>query len=149
MDSEKLKLYTIVFVMGIATTVMNFTNSILASFVGLLISSIIVHAIGLIPSTIFFLTYERDGLKGWKSIFKRNPMIFMGGVVGAYCVILISYCIGKTGVFFTTLGLLAGQFIMSFIIDINGWFGFPKMKPGPLKLLSLFIMIAGIILISM
>lgn len=148
MKENKFNLWTIIFMMGIMTTLMNYFNSLLALGTGLFLSSIIVHAVGLIPSFIFFIIYERKRSDSIKAALNNKPLLFTGGFIGIAAVILSSYCINTAGVFITTMATLSGQLIFSFIIDTYGLFNFNKVKITGRKLLSMIILLIGVILIS-
>ena len=45
--------------------------------------------------------------------------------------------------------MIAGQFLISFLIDIKGWFGFDKVKITLNKKIAVVFMCFGIILIIM
>lgn len=148
MKINKINLWAVIFAMGIMTTVMNYFNSLLAPGTGFFLSAVIVHAIGLIPSFIFFFIYEKRRTYAIKTVFKSNPLLFTGGFIGVAAVILSSYCINNAGVFLTTMATLAGQLIFSFIIDTYGLFNFKKVRMTKRKVLSMIILLIGIILIS-
>ena len=148
MKENKLNLWTVIFMMGIMTTLMNYFNSLLALGTGLFLSSVIVHAVGLIPSFIFFIIYERKRSAAIKTALNNKPLLFTGGFIGIAAVILSSYCINTAGVFITTMATLSGQLIFSFIIDTYGLFNFKRVKITRRKAISMVILLIGIILIS-
>jgi len=148
MKENRFNLWAIIFMMGIMTTLMNYFNSLLALGTGLFLSSVIVHAVGLVPSFILFFIYERRRAAAIKTVFNDKPLLFVGGFIGIAAVILSSYCINTVGVFITTMATLAGQLIFSFIIDTYGLFNFKKVKITKRKAFAMLILLIGIILIS-
>ncbi|MCQ1530046.1 DMT family transporter [Lutispora saccharofermentans] len=149
MNKKSLNIFTVLILMGIMTTLMNFLNSVLASGVGLYYSGLIVHIVGLILSFILFIVLENKEHKPWASTFKKNPLLFSGGVIGAASVLLVSYCISNIGMFAATVTMIAGQFFISFLIDSKGWFGFDKVKITLSKKIAVVSICFGIILIIM
>lgn len=147
MNKKSLNIYPVLILMGIMTTLMNFFNSILASGIGLYYSGLIIHIVGLTISFVLFIIFEKKEYKPWGNIFKENPIIFLGGVIGAASVLLVSYCINNIGMFATTVTMIAGQFLISFLIDSNGWFGFDKVKITLNKKIAVVSICFGIILI--
>lgn len=148
MKENRFNLWAIIFMMGIMTTLMNYFNSLLALGTGLFLSSIVIHAVGLVPSFILFIIYERRRAAAIKTAFSHKPLLFIGGFIGIAAVILSSYCINTVGVFITTMATLSGQLIFSFIIDTYGLFNFKKVKITRRKAFAMFILLIGIILIS-
>lgn len=149
MNKKCLNIFPMLIIMGIMTTLMNFLNSVLATETGLYYSGLIIHIVGLFISFILFIMFEKKEYKSWSSILKENPIIFLGGVIGAAAVLLVSYCINNIGMFATTVTLIAGQFLISFLIDSKGWFGFDKVKITLNKKIAVVFMCFGIILIIM
>ena len=149
MNKKCLNIFPMLIIMGIMTTLMNFLNSVLATETGLYYSGLIIHIVGLFISFILFIMFEKKEYKSWSSILKENPIIFLGGVIGAAAVLLVSYCINNIGMFATTVTMIAGQFLISFLIDSKGWFGFDKVKITLNKKIAVVFMCFGIILIIM
>lgn len=145
---NKVMLYTVIFIMGIITATINSANAVLASKVGLLESVVVVHVIGLIMSSIYFLLLEKNKKQSLIQVVITKPYLVLGGFIGSIAVVSISYSVQYIGVFLVSTALVAGQFILSFIIDVNGLFGFEKVPLTKKKLLSISIMIVGIILLS-
>lgn len=149
MNKKSLSIFPVLILMGIMTTLMNFFNSVLASETGLYYSGLIVHIVGLVLSFILFIMLEKNEYKPWASTFRENPLLFLGGVIGAASVLLVSYCISNIGMFATTVTMIAGQFLISFLTDSNGWFGFDKVKITLNKKIAVVSICFGIILIIM
>lgn len=149
MNKKSLNIYPVLILMGIMTTLMNFFNSILASEIGLYYSGLIIHIVGLTISFVLFIALENKEHKPWASTFRENPLLFLGGVIGAASVLLVSYCISNIGMFATTVTMIAGQFFISFLIDSNGWFGFDKVRITLNKKIAVVSICFGIILIMM
>lgn len=148
MKENKMNLWIILFAMGIMTTLMSYFNSILSIGSGLFLSSVIIHGVGIIPSFILFIIYERKKVLSIKTTLVNKPLLFIGGFIGIAAVILCSYCINNVGVFITTMAILSGQLIFSLIIDTFGLFNFKKVKITKRKAVSMAILLIGIILIS-
>lgn len=149
MNKKNIYIYMLIISLGIMSAMMNFLNSLLASNVGLYFSGLIIHIIGLCLSIIIYFLLEKKTNKPWNAIFKENPVTFLGGVIGAISVLLVSFCINKVGIFTTTISMIAGQFLISFLVDKNGWFGFPKRRINLNKKIAVALICFGIILITM
>lgn len=146
---SKSSLYIIIFIMGIITAAINSANGILADKVGLFESVLVVHLIGLTMSTVYFIFLEKDKKRSAISLFKRKPQLFLGGLIGSVAVVSISYSVQEIGVFLVSTALIAGQFVFSFIIDMNGWFGFEKVTMTQQKIASIVLMLLGVTLLTL
>lgn len=143
------KLYFLIFIMGIFTASINSANGLLAGKVGLFESVIVVHIIGLCMSTLYFITLEKDKRRSILTVIKTKPYLILGGFIGSFAVVSISYSVQIIGVFLVSTALVAGQFICSFFIDINGWFGFEKVPLTKRKLVSITLMMVGVMLLTL
>lgn len=145
---NKSSLYITIFIMGIITATINSANGILADKVGLFESVLVIHLIGLTMSTIYFIFLEKDKKRSAIELFKNKPQLFLGGLIGSVAVVSISYSVQSIGVFLVSTALIAGQFVFSFIIDMNGWFGFEKVTMTKQKIASIILMLAGVTLLT-
>lgn len=142
------KLLILIFCMGFMLTYQNVINGRLALGVGIIESSFMIHVIGMIPSAILFYLYDRKKTHRWKTVIKEKPYAYCGGIIGVIMVSLISILVMKIGAFLTGITLIAGQFILSYIIDTNGLFGFEKIQVTMKKKISLFILLFGVAIMS-
>lgn len=145
---NKISLYLLIFVMGIITANINAANGILADKIGLLESVLIIHLIGLCMSTLYFLLLEKDKKRSALALIKSKPYLLLGGLIGSFAVVSISYSVQNIGVLLVSTALIAGQFIFSFIVDMKGWFGFEKVQLTKSKLASIILMIVGVTLLT-
>lgn len=139
------KLYIVIFVMGLITASINSANGILAGQIGLLESVVIIHIIGLLMSSFYYFLFEKDKSRSLISVFKSKPYLLAGGLIGSVAVVSISYAVQNIGVFLVSTALVSGQFIFSFFVDINGWFGFEKVPLTRRKMTSIGLMMAGVL----
>jgi len=145
---NKFALYALIFVMGIITANINAANGIFATKVGLLESVLVIHLIGLTMSSIYFLFLEKNKKRSALALLKTKPYLLLGGFIGSFAVVSISFAVQNIGVLLVSTALIAGQFIFSFVIDMNGWFGFEKLELTKSKVASIIIMIGGVALLS-
>jgi len=145
---NKIALYVLIFVMGIITANINAANGIFATKVGLLESVLVIHLIGLTMSSIYFLFLEKNKKRSALALLKTKPYLLLGGFIGSFAVVSISFAVQNIGVLLVSTALIAGQFIFSFVIDMNGWFGFDKLELTKSKVASIIIMIGGVALLS-
>lgn len=148
MNKELIRIYIMVLILGIFSALINSANGILAGHLGLLESVLIVHIIGLFMSTIYYIFLDKNKKKSLLAIAKKKPYLMLGGFVGYFAVVSISFSVQHIGVFLVSTALVAGQFICSFFIDVNGLFGFEKIPLSKRKILSITVMLIGITLLS-
>ena len=135
--------------MGVLNSTMVFLNGMLAGYTDLYLSGLIVHIVGFIPAFIMFIMFDRKNAEGWKEVLRKDRKIFTSGFIGAILLIISAFCIIKAGVFVTSIAMVAGQFISSVVVDLKGYFGFPKIKLRLTNYISIALIVAGILLISM
>lgn len=145
---NKTALYIIIFAMGIITATINSANGLLATKIGLFESVLVIHLIGLAVSCLYYLVLEKDKKASLLLVIKTKPYLVLGGFLGSFAVVSISYAVQSIGVFLVSTALIGGQFIFSFIIDMNGWFGFEKLTMNKQKIASIILMLLGMGLLT-
>lgn len=95
-------------------------------------ASWINHIVGFIAMSLvlIFISGPPDG------IADVPPLLYIGGAIGALYVSLNSYIVPKLGVTVATLLVIAGQMVMSVVLDL--WLGkLPWLLNGPMLMLIL------------
>lgn len=146
---NKKILFPLIVFMGILTASINGANGILANQVGLLESVLLIHFIGSIFSILYYIFLEKNKKKDIVALFKTKPYLFLGGFIGAFAVVSISFAVQNIGVFLVSTALIAGQFILSFVIDLKGWFGFDKLPITKEKIMAILLMCFGLVLLTL
>ena len=126
-------------VIGALISIMISFNSGLEGYVGSTYSVVIIHAIGLIAILIV------AAIKKEKIVIKEAiPFyLFLGGTL----VNVIT--IGSIGVALTTALAVFGQLVFSSLVDHFGLFGLTKYEFNPKKLVGLFIVLVGLVIMTM
>lgn len=145
--NKKSVLYMVIFFMGILTASINTANSLLANQIGLIESVLLIHLIGSFVAICYYVFLDKNKKKDLVDLIKRKPYLITGGAIGAFAVVSISYSIQHIGVFLVSTALIAGQFILSFFIDIKGWFGFEKLPLTKEKIGAITLMCFGLVLL--
>lgn len=128
------------FLTGMIVTVMNVFNGQLSDYVGVYLSTVLIHFIGLITFFVIML------IKKQKASFHQHlPLLFYtGGMIGVLTVIFNVMSISTIGAaLVTALGLL-GQMMTSLVLEYKGWLGTIKRKLSFQKMMSLIIIVIGI-----
>lgn len=84
------------------------TNALTATFGNFLVGTVILAVATAIHSAIVGVPVE------WPS----NPVLYLGGVIGAIFVALSAVVVGVTGVLLITLCSISGQLLMSLVLDL-------------------------------
>lgn len=130
---------------GACQSAMASLNEMLTGYAGMFGMSLVVHTLGGILLILYMKLYTKEKLK----ITGLPWYLYSAGFFGIFLVVTSSYCIGMIGVSFTTCISIAGQMVISAMIDHFGWFGVPRI-PFRLKRLPAFaLVLAGLIIITL
>lgn len=131
-------------IVGALVTIMIGFNGTLSNYIGNYLSTTIIHFIGLISITIILLV---KGLR--PRIYKDIPFYFYsGGILGIFPVLCNNLTFITLGASITlALGLL-GQSLTSIIIDHYGLMAVETIEFKKEKLIGLFIISLGIIIMT-
>ena len=130
---------------GALISIMISLNSGLEGYVGSTYSLVIIHAIGLIAILIV------AAIKKEKIVIKEAiPFyLFLGGIFGVMLTLVNVITIGSIGVALTTALAVFGQLVFSSLVDHFGLFGLTKYEFNPKKLVGLFIVLVGLVIMTM
>ena len=132
-------------VIGALISVMISFNSGLEGYVGSTYSVVIIHAVGLIAILIV------AAIKKEKIVIKEAiPFyLFLGGIFGVMLTLVNIITIGGIGVALTTALAVFGQLVFSSLVDHFGLFGLTKYEFNPKKIVGLFIVFIGLVIMTM
>ncbi|MFR7591829.1 MAG: DMT family transporter [Longibaculum sp.] len=125
---------------GTIVTIMNVFNGQLSNQVGVYLSTVIIHLVGLFTLIIIMV------IKKQKISFQNHiPLIlYTGGMIGVFTVLFNVMSISTIGAaLVTALGLL-GQMLTSLVLEYKGWLGAKKRTLTFQKVISLVIVMIGI-----
>ncbi|MBK5254027.1 MAG: DMT family transporter [Peptostreptococcaceae bacterium] len=143
------KIYILVAFAGITATVLNISNAAVAAKYDVFYGNLAFYAITCIASLITYIYFKKSDKNKKKLLDIGGPLNLLGGTLGAFVPIFIALGFLNLGAFITTMGVIGGQFLTSMIIDSKGWFGLPKLKMNKVKWLSVALIIAGVIIMTM
>lgn len=124
---------------GVAISAQASINGGLGRKIGTIEASLVSFAIGtlaLLFITIFF------GKGSWLAIGSVPKWQLTGGILGAFYVAVMVLAVPKVGVTTTVTAVIAGQILMSAIVDHYGLFG-AKQIPFDLRRLIALILLFG------
>ena len=87
---------------------------------------------------------ERPDLR---AVFDGPAWTWVGGVIGAFVVLTALTATPRLGAATTVALFIAGQLAASLLLDHFGWLGVPVQPIGPMRLLGVGCLLAGVILI--
>lgn len=125
---------------GTIVTIMNVFNGQLSNQVGIYLSTVIIHLVGLFTLIIIMV------IKKQKISFQNHiPLIlYTGGMIGVFTVLFNVISISTIGAaLVTALGLL-GQMLTSLVLEYKGWLGAKKRTLTFQKVISLVLVMIGI-----
>lgn len=137
--------YFLVLLSGFLVSCMEAFNGILGTYIGLYATSFMVHAIGI----VLLVFYIRFILKEKIQIFHAPLYIYTCGILGMILVVLTSFVVSKIGVVLTTSFSLAGQLILSIIMDHYGMFGIQKQPFDRKRIPCLCIIALGLVIVTL
>lgn len=126
---------------GIAVALQSPLASLLSQRMGILESIFIVHLGGAILSLLPLLVLGGGRLAQWRSA----PWYALGaGLFGLVVITAVSVAIPRVGVAVAVTTVVAGQVLMSAILDNFGWLGAAVRPLDASRLLGLAIVMLGV-----
>lgn len=140
--------YILVAFAGVTATVLNISNAAVAAKYDVFYGNLAFYAITFIASLVTYVYFKKNDKNKKRLVDIGRPLNLTGGTLGAFVPIFIALGFLNLGAFVTTMGVIGGQFLTSMIIDSKGWFGLPKLKMNKVKWLSVALIIAGAIIMT-
>lgn len=126
---------------GVAVGLQSPMASMITQRLGMFESVFIVHMGGAIIALIPLLFYGGGKLAQWRSI----PWYALSaGVFGLIVIGAISYMIPRIGVAGSITTIVAGQLLVSTILDQFGWLGAMERPMDPARAIGLAVVLVGV-----
>ena len=126
---------------GIAVGLQSPMASVLTQRLGIFESVFIVHVGGAILALLPILFYSGGKLAQWRSV----PWYTLGaGVFGLVVIGAISYMIPRIGVAGAITTIVAGQLLVSVVLDQFGWLGTMIRPMDPTRAIGLAVVLVGV-----
>lgn len=134
--------YFLALIIGFLTSVMVAANGALSDAAGLYLAPVVIHVVGLICICIIQV-FKRQSLR---PRHKLPFYYFLGGIVGVFTTVFQNMAFAFISVSaIMALGFL-GQTLFSLVVDHFGMFQMPKRRFNKAKLIGLFFVTVGIVL---
>lgn len=129
---------------GAITSVMITVNGLLASKIGNYTAIVIIHVVGITALSLILL------IKKQKISFKKGIPLYLytGGAIGVILTIFNNLSVNSLGVTLTLSAGIFGQSIAATIIDHFGLIGMKVHKLKGKKIIGYFIVLCGIIIMT-
>ena len=72
---------------------------------------------------------------------------WLGGLYGAVFVVAAAYAVPKLGVATTVTLMVAGQMLLSLVLDHFGFMGMPRQPVSPARIAGVLMLIGGVLLV--
>lgn len=115
-------------------------NVILATLI-----SFITGALTLLP--IFLLRNNAGAGSGRQYLTQVSPVLYIGGILGAFYVTLVAILVPKIGVANTMIAIIFGQILLSLMLDHFGVLGIEIRAFNGLRLLGAGLVLGGLVLV--
>ena len=126
---------------GVAVGLQSPMASMITQRLGMFESVFIVHVGGAILALIPLLLYGGGKLAQWRTL----PWYALGaGVFGLVVIGAISYMIPRIGVAGAITTIVAGQLLVSVILDQFGWLGTMIRPMDPARAIGLAVVLVGV-----
>jgi len=123
------------------------TNNKMATVIG---SPILAALISFVVGTIALFAYallSGENLSALASAKDAPPVAWIGGLMGAFFVAAAVTLVPRLGVAMTFSLIIAGQMIVTLIIDHYGLFGVPVKEISLVRIGGILLITAGVVLI--
>ncbi|WML48001.1 DMT family transporter [Neobacillus sp. PS3-34] len=134
------------FLGGALITLQGVANSQISHDIGTWQAATITQLTGFLMA-LLILIFVRDGK--WQRFKQVEPLYLTGGALAAVIIFSNVTAIQQIGVTLTIAALLIAQLCLTFLIDINGWFGVVKQKMRVQQVIGILMMIAGIVILRL
>lgn len=131
---------------GVFITLQGIFNTNVSSKAGLWLTTMIVHAVGLIGALIIYLFFKDGSIK---SLLEVNKLYLLGGLFGVIIVFSVMQGITHVGPAFSVSILLISQLIIALIINTLGLFGVEPISLSLNKIIGILVMIGGVLIFQL
>ncbi|WP_339171454.1 DMT family transporter [Solibacillus sp. FSL R5-0691] len=141
----KLIIALLALIGGSAVAIQSQINALFSKKVGVLESATVSFMVGALA--LFFLAFF-FGKGNFLNVFTVPKWQLIGGLLGAFFIVINIYSVNLIGVAATFMAVIIGQIFVGAIIDHFGLFGGVIYPMNMTKLIALALMFAGIYLFN-
>lgn len=126
---------------GTAMTVHAAVNGALSRTVGLVATTFVVQAVGLLASGLALLVARSCGHLG--AMAGVPPLLWTGGLLGVFIVFTMAFTVTRLGAGLAVAVVLTAQLIAALVFDHFGILGMPRAPASWTRLLGAGLLVAG------
>ncbi len=134
------------FLGGAFITLQGVANARISQDIGTWQAATITQFTGFIAALVILL-FVRDGK--WQGFKQVKPLYLLGGSFAAVIIFTNVTAIQQIGVTFTMSAVMIAQLGITFVIDINGWFGVVKQKMRMPQFIGIGMMVVGVVILGL
>jgi transporter family-2 protein len=110
------------------------------------IAALISFLVGTVALVLYLIITRRETVQ-WRALKAVPLWFFVGGLIGAFYVAVITYIVPGLGTALTFSLVVAGQMIAAMVIDHYGWLGMTVKEISLGRMAGVILLIAGVIMI--
>jgi transporter family-2 protein len=134
------------FLAGAFITLQGVANARISQDIGTWQTASITQLTGFVLALIIVL-FVRDGK--WQMFKQVKPVYLTAGALAAVIIFSNITAIHQIGATLTISAVLIAQLSLTFVIDINGWFGVEKRKMKLPQFIGMGMMVAGVVILGL
>lgn len=145
---NKLFLILAIIVVGSLVALQGAINAQLGRLLTHPLHASLISFLGGVITLIIAALIMRTGLPTFQQLSGIPAYLFIGGILGAIFVSAVIVTVPKIGIANVLIAALAGQLILSLIIDHFGWLGVPKQPVNIYRIIGSLMVVAGLFLVN-
>ena len=110
----------------------------IGSFEALAFASLVTALLAIVAVLVV-----RQSLGAYSAALREPPWLWLGGLMGLIIVFTITFAAPRIGVTATVALVIAGNLVMSTLIDRFGLFGLERIAVTPLRVLGIVLLAVG------
>ena len=115
-------------------------NVVLATLISFVVGSLALLL-------VFLFRNNWADSSGLQRLPEVPPVLYVGGVLGAFYVTLVAILIPKIGVANTMIAIILGQVLLSLLLDHFGFLGIEVREINWLRILGASLVLSGLVLV--
>lgn len=134
------------FFAGAFITLQGVANARISQDIGTWQAAALTQFTGFVAAMLIFMFVRDSSLKRFKQV---KPLYLFGGAFAAVIIFSNVTAIQQIGVTLTVSIIMIAQLGLTFLIDINGWFGVEKLKMRLPQFIGIGMMVVGVIILGL
>lgn len=129
---------------GIALSVQSSINGRLGNVVGVIPSAWLTFVIGFALTFLLFFFFEQPHAQ---TLFNAPKWQLMGAVFGVIYMVVVVFAVPRIGIAGMTVAVIAGQLMMSVLIDHFGWLNNQVIELDAKRYVAVLLLLGAIVMI--